>query len=96
MFAVVLFLGLTMLDLYSRHLADSRERGEIYAGGNAKLYAGQADAGIGDGVLSNKADASIVDYARKNAAHGHGAPAAGETEAPAAGEAPPPAAAPGH
>jgi len=78
LFAVVLFLGLTMLDLYSRHLADPRERGEIYPGGNAKLFAGEVDPGIGGGALANKVDASMVDHARAAGAQGKGAPAPAE------------------
>lgn len=75
LFGVILFIGLTMLDLYSRHLADPRERGEIYPGGNTKLYAGQAPASIGNGTLANKVDGSVVDSARKAGEQGDGAPA---------------------
>lgn len=34
MFAVILFLGLTMLDINSRHLIDVKESGEIITGGS--------------------------------------------------------------
>lgn len=43
-FAVVLFLGLTIIDIRFRGLDDPIQSGEIYKGGNYKLYAGSAAA----------------------------------------------------
>lgn len=76
-FAVILFLGLTMLDLHSRKIGDTRESGEIYTGGNMKLYAGShtAEQKGETNPLVTKPDMNIVRAAQLKAEQGHGAPA---------------------
>lgn len=87
-FALTLFIGLTVMDLDLRGLTSEVEKGEIYPGGNISLYKGSgaavpADAG---GFQGN-----IVEYAQQAAEAAEGNPkaeeggAAGSEAAPAPG-----------
>jgi cytochrome c oxidase subunit 4 len=88
-FAVILFIGFSALDLGSRDVVERKEAGDIYVGGNLKLYAGSIspDKMGPNHPLVAKPDAGIVGAAHKaDAAHagneGHGE-AAGADHAPA-------------
>lgn len=68
LFAVVLFIGLSVIDIRSRHLIERAESGEIRPGGTLQNYAG--DGGVKFPLTGNevqKVDMSIPELARKNA-----------------------------
>lgn len=67
LFAVVLFIGLSVIDIRSRHLIDKIESGEIRAGGSLQNYAGEITFPL-TGNEVQKADKSITELARENAA----------------------------
>lgn len=64
-FGVVLFIGLTMLDIKFRGLDDPIQAGEIHKGGSFKLYAGSSTDG--DSPLSSKPDVNAATFARQAA-----------------------------
>ena len=64
-FGVVLFIGLSMLDLSSRALVDPIQSGEIYKGGNYKLYAGSNSDETSP--LARKPDANAAKFAQDEA-----------------------------
>ncbi len=77
LFAVVLFIGLTMLDLGSRYLVDPIQGGEIKKGGNYQLYGGSHDDPASP--LSRKPEMNPVEFAKSEAdAKSHADPAHGE------------------
>lgn len=98
-FAVILFIGFSMLDLNSRSVVERREGGEIYRGGNLKLYAGSVkpeEKGASHPLVA-KPDGGIVDQARKSGAQHEGGAEHGTAPVePAAGHEAPPAAPAAH
>lgn len=87
LFAVFLFLGLSIIDIRSRGLIEKSEMGEIRTGGSLQNYAGEIKLLTGREVP--KADMSITEMAKQNAkAAGHDAGHEGaehkDGEAPAA------------
>lgn len=76
LFAVILFIGLTVIDLNSRHLIEKIESGEIRTGGSLQNYAGDIKFPL-TGRQIDKADKSVTELAKENAkaagaAHGDG------------------------
>lgn len=88
LFAVFLFIGLTVIDLNSRALIEKSERGEIRTGGSLQNYAGELKLLTGREVT--KADMSITELAKQNAkAAGHDNAHEGEAHGEDAGHAEP-------
>jgi len=67
LFAVVLFIGLSVIDIRSRGLIEKMESGEIRKGGSLQNYAGEIKFPL-TGNTVEKADKSITELARANAA----------------------------
>ncbi len=65
LFAVFLFLGLSVIDIRNRHLIEKMEAGEIRTGGSLQNYAGELTLPTGREVT--KADMSITELAKQNA-----------------------------
>jgi cytochrome c oxidase subunit 4 len=76
-FALGLFIGLTLLDLSTRSIGNPVEQGEIHAGGNVSKYKGKHRESA-QGFVGN-----IVQSAQAEAAAAHGNPD-GDAHAPAA------------
>ncbi len=77
-FALSLFIGLSLMDLDVRGMTAAVARGEIYPGGNISLFKGGEVPADASGFQGN-----IVDYAQEAAAQAAGnpdAPAAPDTE----------------
>lgn len=71
LFAVLLFIGLSVIDIKSRHLIEKIEAGEIRKGGSLQNYAGDIKFPL-TGRTVEKADKSITELAKENAkAAGH-------------------------
>ncbi len=87
-FAVILFIGFCVLDLGARGVVERKEAGDIYTGGNLKLYAGsiKPEDKRPNHPLVAKPDGSITEAARKDHAAEHGNEGHGD-----AGHAPAPA-----
>jgi len=78
-FAVILFIGFSMLDLGARSVVERKEGGDIHAGGNLKLYAGSLKEGQFNAQpkLIAKPDTNVVTagkqaYEAKHGNEGHG------------------------
>ncbi|MFM9956502.1 MAG: cytochrome C oxidase subunit IV family protein [Phycisphaerales bacterium] len=67
LFGVVLFIGLTVIDIKSRGLIEKMEAGEVRKGGTLQNYAGSLTFPL-TGNEVQKADKSITELAKENAA----------------------------
>lgn len=82
LFAVVLFIGLTAIDIHSRGMIEAQERGEILKGGSLGEYAGELHFPL-TGRTMEKPDLSITELAVKNGEAEHKSKAEDGKETPA-------------